>query len=207
MNQCRCPLENGELLRAGNIVNAAGIHASELSPSLAITSRKGHLVVTDRYPRFVRHQLVELGYLKSAHGHDSTSVAFNIQPRSTGQVIVGSSRQFGVEDSSIDKLMVRRMTGRAFEYMPGLKNLSAIRVWTGFRPATPDNLPYIGPLPDSKNTYVAAGHEGLGITTSLGTGQIIADMIMGREPAIASRRTPIPEARDIKLMPLSLFTN
>jgi glycine/D-amino acid oxidase-like deaminating enzyme len=31
---------------------------------------------------------------------------------------------------------------------------------------------------------VAAGHEGLGITTSLGTGRLIADLVMGREPQI-----------------------
>jgi D-hydroxyproline dehydrogenase subunit beta len=62
--------------------------------------------------------------------------------------------------------------------------LSAIRVWTGFRPATPDNLPYIGPSPTQKNVYIAAGHEGLGITTALGTAELITDMIVGREPAI-----------------------
>ena len=55
-----------------------------------------------------------------------------------------------------------------------LKRLSTIRVWTGFRPATPDNLPYIGKLPDQENIYIAAGHEGLGITTSLGTAELIA---------------------------------
>jgi glycine/D-amino acid oxidase-like deaminating enzyme len=78
------------------------------------------------------------------------------------------------------------MTARAFEYMPGLRQLSAVRVWTGFRPATPDNLPYIGSLPGKRNTYIAAGHEGLGITTSLGTAALITDTILGRESAISS---------------------
>jgi D-hydroxyproline dehydrogenase subunit beta len=32
--------------------------------------------------------------------------------------------------------------------------------------------------------WIAAGHEGLGITTSVGTGQLLADLITGREPAI-----------------------
>jgi glycine/D-amino acid oxidase-like deaminating enzyme len=32
--------------------------------------------------------------------------------------------------------------------------------------------------------YLATGHEGLGITTSLGTGQMLADLVMGRKPAI-----------------------
>jgi len=177
-------LEGGEQISAGKIVNAAGINAPDLSPGLRIKKRKGHLVITDRYPNFATHQLVELGYLKSAHGKDADSVAFNIQPRSTGQVLLGSSRQFGSQDKDVDYGMVRRMTARAFEYMPELKNLAAIRIWTGFRPATPDNLPYIGKLPDFENVYVAAGHEGLGITTSLGTAALLTDEIMGRRPAI-----------------------
>ena len=177
-------LVSGDFIRAGKVVNAAGTGASDLSPGLGIAKRKGHLVITDRYPNFARHQLIELGYLKSAHGTGTDSVAFNLQPRITGQVLLGSSRQFGAEDDAIDHTILSRMTARAFEYMPGLKGLSAIRVWTGFRPATPDNLPYIGKMPGHHNIYIAAGHEGLGITTSLGTGELITDAILGRESVI-----------------------
>jgi glycine/D-amino acid oxidase-like deaminating enzyme len=142
------------------------------------------LVITDRYPGFVHHQLVELGYLKSAHGHAGESVAFNAQPRATGQILLGSSRQYGAVDARVEQGILRRMLHRAIEYMPGLAQLSAIRAWTGFRPSTPDNLPWIGRAPGSERVWVAAGHEGLGITTSLGTGRLIADLVMGREPAI-----------------------
>ena len=189
-------LSDGTKVECGKVVNAAGFAAAELSPGLKIAKRKGHLIITERYPNFARHQLVELGYLKSAHGSATDSVAFNVQPRSTGQVLLGSSRQFGAEDGEIDHAILRRMTARAFEYMPALKKLSIVRVWTGFRPATPDNLPYIGKLPDRENVYVAAGHEGLGITTSLGTGELIADAILGREPAIPAE--PYSPAREIE---------
>lgn len=175
-------LEDGTNLSAGAVVNAAGEAASALSPQLTIVKRKGHLVITDRYEGFIRHQLIELGYLRSAHGRDADSVAFNVQPRKTGQILLGSSRQFGSETSDIDTSIVQRMCSRAFEYMPRLKNLSAIRTWTGFRPATPDNLPYIGRI--ERNVYAAAGHEGLGITTSLGTAELITDQIAGRASAI-----------------------
>ena len=86
------------------IVNAAGACAAELTPGLEIKKRKGHLVITDRYPGFVRHQLVELGYLKSAHSMSSDSVAFNVQPRRTGQVLIGSSRQYGAEHKEVDNV-------------------------------------------------------------------------------------------------------
>lgn len=189
-------LANGETINAGKTVNAAGFSATALSPGLKIAKRKGHLVITERYPDFARHQLVELGYLKSAHGKATDSVAFNVQPRSTGQILLGSSRQFGAEDGEIDHAMLRRMTARAFEYMPALRKLSTVRVWTGFRPATPDNLPYIGKLPEHDNIYIAAGHEGLGITTSLGTAELIADAILGRDSAIPAE--PYSPARKIE---------
>jgi glycine/D-amino acid oxidase-like deaminating enzyme len=177
-------LDNGDFIAAKSIVNAAGTGAPTLTPGLPIKKRKGHLVITERYPNFVHHQLVELGYLKSAHGSANESVALNVQPRKTGQVLLGSSRQFGVEHSDVDNNILRRMTERAFEYMPKLRDLAAVRVWTGFRPATPDNLPLIGKIPGFENVYAAAGHEGLGITTATGTAALIADDIMGRPPAI-----------------------
>jgi len=177
-------LENGDVISTGIIINAAGVTAAELSPQLKIVKRKGHLAITERYPNFVSHQLIELGYLKSAHGSDKDSVAFNVQPRSTGQILLGSSRQFGVESSEIDFDILKRMTSRAFEYMPDLKTLSTVRVWTGFRPATPDNLPYIGKIDGRENIYAAAGHEGLGITTSLATAELLSSAILGTKPAI-----------------------
>jgi len=177
-------LRGGAFVSAGITVNATGAWAPELTAGLAVRKRKGHLVITDRYPGFVHHQLIELGYLKSAHSITADSVAFNVQPRKTGQLLIGSSRQFGAEDPGIDAPILGRMLERAREYMPGLATLSAIRTWTGFRAATPDKLPLIGPCAGDPRLYLATGHEGLGITTSLATGRLLADQILRRPPAI-----------------------
>ena len=177
-------LGDGTFLSAGVVVNATGAWAPELTPGIEVRKRKGHLVITDRYPGFVTHVLVELGYLKSAHSTTSDSVAFNAQPRRTGQVLLGSSRQFGSETSAIESHMLTRMLQRCREYMPGLASLTAIRTWTGFRAATPDKLPLIGPSATDPRLYLATGHEGLGITTSLATGRLVADQIVGRTPLI-----------------------
>jgi glycine/D-amino acid oxidase-like deaminating enzyme len=177
-------LGDGVEIAAGIVVNATGSAAPELSPGIEIKKRKGHLVITDRYSGFLRHQLVELGYLKSAHSITSDSVAFNVQPRRTGQILIGSSRQYGAEHNEIDDCILTRMLQRAQEYMPALGSLSAIRAWTGFRAATPDKLPLIGPTPGDKTGFLAAGHEGLGITTSLGTAKILVNHITGSQPRI-----------------------
>jgi D-hydroxyproline dehydrogenase subunit beta len=177
-------LADGTVFAAGFIINAAGQSAPKLSAGINIKPRKGHLVITDRYPHFLHHQVVELGYLKSAYSLTADSVAFNVQPRKTGQILIGSSRQYGAENSAVDESILARMLQRAFEYMPDLNLLSAIRVWSGFRPATPDKLPLIGPSPEDPSVLVAAGHEGLGITTSLATAKLICAQILGQRPAI-----------------------
>jgi glycine/D-amino acid oxidase-like deaminating enzyme len=174
----------GETLRAEVIVNAAGAEAAHLVPELPIVPRKGHLAITDRYPSFVRHQLVELGYLASAHVMTNESVAFNVQPRATGQALVGSSRELVGWDASINPSILRRMLERAVEFMPALAGLSIVRTWTGFRPATPDKLPLVGPWAPTPGLWIAAGHEGLGIATSLGTARLLADQVAGRTPPI-----------------------
>jgi glycine/D-amino acid oxidase-like deaminating enzyme len=177
-------LSDGTRFSSGVIVNATGAAAPSLTAGLDIKKRKGHLVITDRYPGFVKHQLVELGYLKSAHSLVSDSVAFNVQPRGTGQILIGSSRQYGVEYKQVDDAILSRMLQRALEYIPALATTSAIRTWTGFRAATPDKLPLIGPWPENKSLFLATGHEGLGITTSLGTAALLTDQVMGRTPPI-----------------------
>jgi len=173
-------LADGTVMHADVVVNAAGAHAPELTPGLPIVPRKGHLVITDRYPGVCRHQLVELGYLASAHGMTSESVAFNLQPRATGQLLIGSSRELVGWDARINDRLVRQMLERALSFVPALATTSVIRTWTGFRPATPDKLPLIGPWDPVPGLWIAAGHEGLGITTATGTARILADLVAGR---------------------------
>jgi glycine/D-amino acid oxidase-like deaminating enzyme len=180
-NGVRC---RNETLHADVVINAAGAAAPELTPGLPIVPRKGHLAITDRNPGLCHHQIVELGYLTSAHAMTSESVAFNVQPRSTGQVLIGSSRELVGWDASMNHAILSRMLTRAVSLMPALRDVSVIRCWTGFRPATPDKLPLIGRWDDVPGVWIAGGHEGLGITTSLATAELIADQLAGRTPQI-----------------------
>ena len=173
-----------ETISTGAVVLATGIDAPTLLPGLPIVPRKGHLVITDRYPGLIHSQLVELGYLRSAHTMTGASTAFNLQPRATGQVLIGSSRELVGRDPTVNGAIVRAMVARAVEFVPALAGCETIRTWTGFRPATPDKLPLIGPWPDTPGLWVAAGHEGLGITTATGTAAIVTAGVLGRPAPI-----------------------
>jgi glycine/D-amino acid oxidase-like deaminating enzyme len=179
-------LRDGTRHAAAHIVLATGTSVS-LAPGVVVEPRKGHLLITDRYPDFVRHQLVELGYLRSAHQLTADSAAFNVQPRRNGQILIGSSRQYGNSDSAIDHAILTRMLDRACSYMPGLAALSGIRAWTGFRAATPDKLPLLGPTEDP-TISLALGLEGLGITNAPAAARLLADQLLRRTSAI----DPIP---------------
>jgi D-amino-acid dehydrogenase len=52
--------------------------------------------------------------------------------------------------------------------------------WAGFRPATPDSLPLLGPVPGQNGLFVAAGHGMLGVTLAPATGVAVADMVTTR---------------------------
>lgn len=175
-------LGDGSSLTSERIVVATGVDKT-IVPWLPLRKRKGHLLITDRYPDFLRHQLVELGYLKSAHQLAEDSVAFNVQPRIAGQLLIGSSRQYGNEYPASDHAILRAMLNRACSYMPALAHLSGIRVWTGFRAATPDKLPFLGPTEDP-TIFLAMGLEGLGITNAPGAARLLTDHFLRRPPKI-----------------------
>ena len=194
LGERRIDLAAGEVLRSDFVIDACGTAALDLLDEelrassdrlgLRLRARKGHLAITARYPGFATHQLIELGYLKSAHGDAKSSVAFNLQPRKTGQMLLGSSRDFGAEDDAIDNATLARMLARAEDFLPRIGELQLLRCWTGFRAASDDHLPWIGAMPGHEGLLLAAGHEGLGITTSLATAKLLADSMIGRKPAI-----------------------
>jgi glycine/D-amino acid oxidase-like deaminating enzyme len=177
-------LADGTRHQAPHIVLAAGTGAQALLPDLPLQPKKGHIAITDRYPGFVNHQLVELGYIKSAHAASGDSVAFNLQPRPTGQVLIGSSRQFDTVDMAVEPDMLARMLRHAAAFTPALGQLDVLRCWTGLRAATPDGLPLIGPSKARRGLWLATGHEGLGITTSLATAQLLAAQMQGESSRI-----------------------
>ncbi|MDN7447258.1 D-amino acid dehydrogenase [Burkholderia multivorans] len=69
------------------------------------------------------------------------------------------------------------------DLFPGGGDTSKATFWTGLRPMTPDGTPIVGRTPVS-NLFLNTGHGTLGWTMSCGSGQLLADLISGKKPAI-----------------------
>jgi len=66
---------------------------------------------------------------------------------------------------------------------PGAGNTAEASFWTGLRPMTPDGTPIVGATA-LRNLFLNTGHGTLGWTMSCGSGQLLADLMSGRRPAI-----------------------
>lgn len=179
-------LATGERIAAGDVVVATGTHVPHLLPGIPVFPRKGHLAITARYPRRLSHQVVSMGYGQTEAGGGGLAVAANVQPRITGQWLVGSCRQDGIIDHDVDPRVLAHVLRAAIALLPCLADMTIIRSWTGLRPATRDGRPIIGRHPVLDRVWLACGHEGLGVTTAFGTAQLLADLMLDRAPTLDS---------------------
>jgi glycine/D-amino acid oxidase-like deaminating enzyme len=177
-------LADGTRLFAAQTVVAAGAQVASLFPEVPVSRRKGHLAITDRYPGRLSHQVVSMDYGQAAATPDALAVAANVQPRATGQWLVGSCRQDGQDGGEVDPAVLAQVLRRAIDILPCLGGMNIVRAWTGMRPASPDGLPLIGPHPSRAGIWLAAGHEGLGVTTAFGTAHLLATQMMKQSAAI-----------------------
>jgi D-amino-acid dehydrogenase len=93
---------------------------------------------------------------------------------STGFALT-SANDMSVNSKATDKLIA---TARQALHLP--EKFEAKNELAGLRPASPDGMPYIGPLPKAPRVIAATGHGMLGLMMAPGTGKFVADMISGR---------------------------
>lgn len=58
------------------------------------------------------------------------------------------------------------------------------KIWHGYRPLSPDGLPYIGRHSRYNNLVIACGHAMLGLSLAAGTGKIVEEIVTGSTPSI-----------------------
>lgn len=105
-------------------------------------------------------------------------------PRRDGHILVGST----LEDVGFDKIPTKdafeSLRATAIELLPALANAEVIKHWAGLRPASPEGIPYIGPVPGYDGLWLNCGHFRNGLVLAPASCQLLADLMLDRSPSI-----------------------
>jgi D-amino-acid dehydrogenase len=97
---------------------------------------------------------------------------------------LGSMMEFAGYDTSIPDFRIKQLRDSARDYLLADVDGTAVEKWYGWRPMTWDSLPIIGKTPGLANTYLATGHNMLGLSLAPATGRLVAELITGQTPHI-----------------------
>jgi D-amino-acid dehydrogenase len=101
-------------------------------------------------------------------------------------------------NTALNEARCRALLRRTEELFPGAGDAARAEFWTGLRPATPSNVPYIGGT-RYPNLFLNTGHGTLGWTHSCGSARALADIVSGREPEIEFAFSTPPAKRSARL--------
>jgi D-amino-acid dehydrogenase len=169
---------DGEALGADAVVVAGGAWSSLLLAPLGI-----ELPV---HPQ--RGQLVHLECPGRATGKWPVVLGFSHQyllafPES--RVVAGATREDGVGyDHRATAGGVCAVLDQALLLAPALRSATIVETRVGFRPVSADRRPLLGALPGHPNVFVATGHAGYGLEVGPYSGALLAELIVGRTPAV-----------------------
>ena len=181
---------------ANKVVNAAGVWSpligEMLDVKIPIQPRKGHIIVASRQEPVGTRKVMEFGYLISKFGGkrhvdeetEKYGVALVFEPTESQNFLIGSSRQFVGFQTKVDTSVIKCIAKRAIRFYPKMADMLLIRTYAGLRPWTADHLPIISHVEEVPGFYIAAGHEGDGISLAAITGKLIAEMIEEKKTTV-----------------------
>jgi D-amino-acid dehydrogenase len=173
---------DGEPLGADAVIVAAGAWSGELLAALGarlpVAPQRGQIthleiaVETARWP--VVSPLGSGHYLLAFPG---------------GRVVAGATRETGSGfDHRVTAAGQLEVLEQALRVAPGLHDATLLETRVGFRPATPDGLPVLGPLPGHPHLVLATGFGPVGLTLAPLAGALVADAVLGEASRIDLRR-------------------
>ena len=167
-------MDGGSIREADVVVNAAGAWAGEVR-GLEADRVKLHPV---------RGQIVCFEVAPGTIGPALFSLRGYVVPRRDGRLLAGSTMEEAGYNKSVTLAGLDKIARGAATIVPTLGASAFREAWAGLRPATRDLMPVLGFSPSVSNVLWAAGHFRSGILLSAITGEIIADLVQGRRPAV-----------------------
>jgi sarcosine oxidase subunit beta len=182
-------------IKTEKIINCAGCWAPDIGKAVGldipIKPRKGTILLSETAFSFVHQKVQEFGYMLNKFNYDvkrnippeidKYNVSFTLEPTHANNVLLGSSRNFFGYDTDSEIEVINAVAKRGIRFYPILKELNCIRAYSGIRPFVDDHLPIMSAVEQAPGYYIAAGHEGDGISMSPITGRLMAQLIDGQK--------------------------
>lgn len=165
---------DGREISADQVLLAGGSWSGELAAQmgfeLPVKPVKGQIVLLKGEP----------GLMHSIVKHDDAYFV----PRDDGRILVGASMEFvGFKPGTTDEVIGNMMNSME-RIAPGLKSLEVEAKWMGFRPGSPDGMPYLGPVESIPGLWVASGHYRNGVALAPITAVMMSQWMTGNSPDI-----------------------
>jgi len=167
-------LANGDKIEADAVLLAAGSWSGELGRQLGLNLPvepvKGQIVLLKDQPGRVNHIIK----------HDDAYMV----PRVDGHILVGASMERVGFQTGTTEAVVDHLLDATYRITPGLKGAEIVQKWMGFRPGSPDGMPYLGPVENHPGLWIATGHYRNGVALAPGTAEMMSRWIVGESPSL-----------------------
>ncbi len=103
------------------------------------------------------------------------------------QIRFGGTMEIGPMNDKVNMRRVEGIVESIPRYFPDIKPAvpAQSKVWYGFRPCSPDGLPYIGRSGKISNLVIAGGHGMMGLSLGPATGKLVAQIVSEVQPSIS----------------------
>jgi len=103
-----------------------------------------------------------------------------VVPKRDGSLVVGATEERVGFDARVTAAGLRRLLATGVRVVPAIADCTFRSAWAGLRPASPDGLPIVGPIPGVEGLAVATGHNRNGVLLSPITGGLVAGWVAGK---------------------------
>lgn len=115
--------------------------------------------------------------------------------------LVGATVEHGEWEETVTDRGLRELRHRMSSVFPGLDLSRAVKVWAGLRPRSRDRVPHLGWLEPGR-LLVASGHYRSGISMAPRTGEVVADLVAGRQaPDDVAQLSPLRSSGGYRRIP------
>jgi len=108
-----------------------------------------------------------------------------VTPMQNG-VRFGGTMELGEPDDEVNLDKVKGIVESIPSYFPKFQEQDFVdqKVWYGFRPCSPDGLPYVGKIRNNPRVVMASGHSMMGLSLGPITGMLVSEILAGEETTL-----------------------